>query len=505
MKRRKFLAFGAVAVLARAFEPLLASARSASFNVRDFGATGNGSTLDTDSINRAIAAAAEAGGGFVDVPAGRYLAYTIHLRSHITLRFAPGGVFIAATPDFDLPGHNYDLPEPQPESFRPYQDYGHNHWHNSLLWGENIENVAIEGPGELWGRGLQKGDGPLEEQPGAGNKCIALKRCRNITLRDISLRDAGHFGVLASGVDGLTIENVRIDTRRDGIDIDACRDVHIRGCTVNAPWDDAIVLKSSFSLGESRPTERVTISDCIVTGRYQAGTLLDGTYLAFPPKVPADQPSFVGRIKIGTETNGDIRNIAVTNCVLEGCHGLAVESEDGGNVQDVTFSNIVMRDMQGPPIFVRLGGRLRGPAGTVPGTIQRIGFHQIDCGGSTGSASSIIAGIPDHPVQDLSITEVRIHDAGGGKIRSSALPEHVTEYPDPEMFGATPSQGFYIRHVEQIELRDIHFSPVQPDPRPLIWLDDVRDATVVEVTSSGSGTELLRSINSTLDPTQQKR
>jgi polygalacturonase len=477
MKRRNFLLTSAGVALANIFGSRRSFAASSAFDVREFGATGDGVTLDTAAINQAIAAANAAGGGTVDFPAGRYLAFTIHLRSHVTLRFAAGSVLIAAAPDLSHPeGHTYDLPEPQPEAIRDFQDYGHNHWHNSMMWGENLENVAIVGAGELWGRGLNKGDGPHEEDPGAGNKCIALKRCRNVLLRDLSLRDAGHFGILASGVDSLTIDNLRIDTRRDGIDIDSCRDVHIRGCIVNAPWDDAIVLKSSYSLGEVRATERVTISDCIVTGCYQAGTLLDATYLPFPPKVTVDQPSFVGRIKIGTETNGDIRNITVSNCVLQGCHGLAVESEDGGIVEDVIFNNITMRDMIGPPIFVRLGGRLRGPAGTVPGKIQRIGFHQIDCDGASGPACSIIAGFPGHPVQDIAVTDLRVRYAGGGRLRTDAVPEQIAAYPDPDMFGATPSQGFYIRHADAVRLHDIDLVPVLPDARPVVWLEDVKRA-----------------------------
>jgi polygalacturonase len=498
MKRREFLSSGACITLALLSKPVQASSMGVVFNVRKFGAKGDGSILDTDAVNRAIAVAAKSGGGYVEFPSGRYRTFSIHLRSHVSLRFAPGAVLVAATPEFDRQdGPRYDLPEPQISSIESYQDYGHNHWHNSLLWGENLEDIEISGPGEIWGQGLNKGDGAAEEKPGAGNKCIALKNCRNVILRNLSLREAGHFGVLASGVDNLVIENLRIDTRRDGIDIDSCRDVHIRGCTVNAPWDDAIVLKSSYSLGKVRPTERVTISDCIVTGKFQAGSMLDGTYQAFPPYVPVDQPSFIGRIKIGTETNGDIRDVTVTNCVLEGCHGLAVESEDGGNVENILFNNIVLRDMVGPPIFVRLGGRLRGPAGTAPGTIRNVAFRQIECDGSSGQACSIIAGIPGHPVQNVTITDVHIRYAGGGTLRQDHIPEQIAVYPDPEMFGATPAQGVYIRHAKKIELRNIELTADKPDPRPLVWLEDAQRVIVRDVAAKGSADVLHFDENST--------
>ena len=133
-----------------------------------------------------------------------------------------------------------------------YQDFGHSHWHNSLIWGENIENVSIIGPGLINGKGLSWG---LETRlykdppPNAGNKAIGLKNCHNVILRDISILHGGHFAILATGVDNLTIDNVRLDTNRDGMDIDCCHNVRISNCSVNSPWDDGICLKSSYALG----------------------------------------------------------------------------------------------------------------------------------------------------------------------------------------------------------------------------------------------------------------
>jgi polygalacturonase len=497
--RRRFLAAGVRGALAASILPLPLLAADTHFDVLNFGAVADGVTLDTAAIQRAIDAAATAGGGTVDLPAGRYLSFTLHLRSHVTLRLAAGAVLIAATPDFDDPARQYERPESQPSTFSDYQDYGHNHWHNSLIWGENLEDVALTGHGELWGRGLQKGDGAAgEEKSGAGNKLIALKKCRRIVLRGLSLRDAGHFGVLASGVDHLTIENLRIDTRRDGIDIDCCRDVHIRGCTVNTPGDDAIVLKSSYSLGEIRSTERVTITDCVVTGSYQVGSMLDGTRRAFPKHVAAS-PFFIGRIKIGTETNGDVCNVVVKNCVLEGCHGLAVESEDGGHVRDIAFSHITMRNLIGPPIFVRLGARLRGPAGTQPGTIERVSFRGIDCDGASGPACSIIAGIPGHAVNDLLIEDVRVRYDGGGASPVAEPLENIATYPDPEMFGITPAQGFYIRHATRIDLRDVLLDAIKPDMRPAIWLDDAKHVRLEGIRTPRSSAEKIHATTSSSD------
>jgi polygalacturonase len=410
----------------------------------------------------------------VFLPAGTYPCFSLQLRSHVTIEIAPGSVLLAATTEFK-PGHEYDAPETQPTAISGYQDYGHNHWHNSLLWGEGLEQVAIVGRGLLWGRGLNKGDGPNEELVGAGNKMVALKNCRNVLLRDISMRDAGHFGVLASGVDNLVIDGVQIDTRRDGIDIDGCRGVHISRCTVNAPWDDGIVLKSSYSLGAPRPTERVTIDNCIVTGSFQMGSSLDGTFLPFPAVVVQDAPSLVGRIKIGTETNGDVRNVVVSNCVLDGCHGLAVESEDGGHVEDILFSNITMRNLIGPPFFVRLGTRMRGPAGMTPGSIARVSFEDIDCWNATSEFSSIISGVPGHPIRDISFTNIRVEHQGRGSVRRGEIPELEKESPDPQMFGPTPSQGFFVRHVDGLRMENVVVKAMTPDARPLVVLDQVKE------------------------------
>jgi polygalacturonase len=484
LSRRRVVASTVATLAAFGTRNVWAVSSAGRWSVRDFGAKGDGETLDTAAIQAAINAAAQAGGGFVDLPAGRYLCYTIHLRSHVTLCFSPGTVVIGAQPVFADAAKQYDPPEPQSDSIRPYQDFGHNHWHNSLFLGEDLESFGMTGLGELWGRGLEKGDGPAEEHSGAGNKLIALKRCRNVLLRDLSLRAGGHFGVLATAVDNLTIENLKIDTGRDGIDIDSCRHVHILGCIVNSPWDDAIVLKSSYSLGELRSTEQVTISDCVVTGSYQVGSMLDGKDLAFAAE--GDQPARVGRIKIGTETNGDIRNVVVSNCILDGCHGLAVISEDGGNVEDVSFSNITMRNMIGPPIFVRLGGRMREPLPHKVSTIRRIGFDQIDCISATSDNCSIIAGIPGHPVQEVWVRGLHVRHPGGGLPRKDAILEELATYPEPKMFGATPAHGFYIRHAEEIEMRDVLVQPEVPEQRPLVWMDDVQQARFDDVRCQGA-------------------
>src|SRR5437879_3993863 len=161
-------------------------------------------------------------------------------------------------------------------------------------------------------------------EPGWGNKSIALKLCRNVIIRDITILHGGHFAILATGVDNLTIDNVKIDTNRDGIDIDACKNVRVSNCTVNSPFDDGICPKSSFALGYARATENVTITNCQVSG-YDEGTLMDGTFKR-DERAPYGTFSPTGRIKFGTESTGGFKKITIQNCVFDYCRGLALES-----------------------------------------------------------------------------------------------------------------------------------------------------------------------------------
>jgi polygalacturonase len=140
-----------------------------------------------------------------------------------------------------------------------YQDFGHSHFRNSLIWGEDLAGIAITGAGRIWGKGLTHG--PNAQTPGVGNKSISLKNCHNVLLRDFSILHGGHFGILATGVNNVTIDNLKIDTNRDGMDIDASRNVRISKCYVNSPWDDGICLKADYSPGRPKQTEFVTITN----------------------------------------------------------------------------------------------------------------------------------------------------------------------------------------------------------------------------------------------------
>jgi polygalacturonase len=306
-----------------------------------------------------------------------------------------------------------------------------------------------------------------------------------VLLRDFSILHCGHFGILATGVDNLTIDNLKIDTNRDGVDVDCCRNVRISNCSVNSPWDDGICLKSSFALGYARATEMATITNCLLSGSFEEGALLDGSFKKFPDgtKVPR-----TGRIKFGTESNGGFKNITIANCVFDGCRGLAIESVDGAMIEDVTCTNITMRDAVEAPIFVRLGARMRGPAGVSVGAIRRLILSNISVLSAANSPriGSILAGIPGHPIEDVKISDVVVVHAGGGTQSDAqrAISEEEKKYPEPTMFGTTPAHGFFIRHVRGLEMEGIKIEHSSPDSRPAFVLDDVEGADFGRIRAS---------------------
>ena len=464
-------------------------------DVRNFGATGDGKTPDTAAINSAIEAAAAAGGGTVFFPAGVYASYSIHLKSDICLYLDQGATILAAsTPLEGTTSGGYDAAEPQ-GAWEPYQDYGHNHWRNSLIWGEGLHDVSILGPGLIWGKGLSRGVGhdtdlPNSTKPGVGNKAIALKNCRNVILRDFSILQGGWFGILATGVDNLTIDNLKIDTNRDGMDIDCCRNVRVSNCTVNSPWDDGICPKSSFALGYARPTENLTITNCFVTGGYELGSVLDGSWKPLPM---GPKNYWTGRIKLGTESNGGFRNITISNCVFENCRGFAIETVDGALCEDITFTGIAMRGLRYAPVFLRLGSRMRGPAGVQVGTLKRVILSNIVSSGA-GMLPSIVSGVPGHEIEDLKISDLYLEQVGGGSSGMATIepPEKENGYPEPTMFGDLPASGFFVRHVKNLEMSNVEIAVAQADARPAFWLGEVDGADFfrVKVPSGASAFDL---------------
>ena len=496
---RRFLLTGAGASLLLPRFALAQPGGDGWLDVRTFGAKGDGVTIDSPAIDKAIAEASAKGGGVVWFPRGTFASYTIHLKSNVTLYLDRGAVLLAASVPLEgTTSGGYDMAEPQDPAINAFQDYGHNHWKNSLIYGEGLHDISILGEGMIWGKGLSRGhpdaDLPKAELPGVGNKSIALKNCVNVQLRDFKILKGGHFALLATAVDNLVIDNLMVDTDRDGFDIDCCKNVRVSNCTVNSPFDDAICPKSSFSLGYARTTENVTISDCYVSGCYIVGSVIDGTFKRYPEH----KAYHTGRIKCGTESNGGFKNITISNCVFEGCQGLALETVDGAILEDITVTNIAMRGITSAPLFLRLGRRMRGPAGAPIGSIKRVLIDNITSSGAS-LLPSIIAGVEGHPVEDVKISNLYLQQLGGGDAASAQVqaPAKEDAYPEPGMFGPLPATGFFVRHARNTEVSHVEIATTAADARPAFWLQDVDgfDASFLKVPSGAPSFALDRVTN----------
>lgn len=433
----------------------------AAYSVRNFGAVGDGKSLDSPSINQAIEACTKAGGGTVYFPAGTYLSGSIRLKSNINLFIDAGATIVGAPQELKA----YD----PPETFEgtAYQDGGHTWFHNSLIWGENLVNVFITGQGMINGGGLTSRDNAVGAGPIIlGDKAIALKRCRNVLIRDITIYHGGHFAVIATGCDNMTIDNVTMDTNRDGLDIDCCRNTMVSNCRINSPNDDALCPKSSYALGQAVITENLTITNCQVSG-FEEGTLLDGRML------PSKNKN--GRIKFGTESNGGFRNITVSNCTFRQCRGLALEEVDGGIMENITVSNLTMMEVAVYPIYIRLGSRNRAPEGTATGKARNILISNVIATGIESMSGIQITGISGHSIEGVRLDNIWLTFKGGGTQADAARvpPELETDYPEPSRAGIMPGYGLFARHVRNLELANIRVGFEAQDLRPAIVCVDV--------------------------------
>jgi hypothetical protein len=410
-------------------------------DVHEFGGTGNGRTRDTSAIQAAIDAGARLGGAVVRLRPGTWLAGTIHLRSRVTLDIAPGAVLLASPDDDDF----------APREVLPFgtdSDAETTDFANALLCGYDLEWTGVTGGGVI----------EMNRRGRFGPKPLALKRCRFVTVRGVTIRHSPNYCVSLGGCEDIVIEGITIrEGYADGIDPDCCRRVRIANCDIECD-DDAVCLKTSFLLGRVRSTEDVLVSNC----RMQS-------------------PS--NCFKLGTESTGDFRRIVVSNCIFAGLPegtdlpaaaeggGIAIETVDGGGVDGVTIANVVMTDVPAP-VFVRLGNRGRDRAERIPGRLRNVSIAGIVAAGASGTCS--ITGLPGHPVEGITLENVRIA-ARGGVTRAGDLdvPEREREYPKVTMFGRLPAAGLYLRHARDVTLRNVRLAVSRPDARSMLVADDV--------------------------------
>jgi hypothetical protein len=250
-------------------------------------------------------------------------------------------------------------------------------------------------------------------------------------------------------------------------------------------------------LGYARSSENITITNCLVSG-YDIGSLLDATYKRTIVAAP-DRDGPTGRIKIGTESEGDFRNITISNVTFDRSRGLAFESVDGAHIEDVTVSNITMKEISNAPFFFRIGSRMRAPEGVAIGAIRRVNIDNVVVSDADTRYASIIAGLPGHDVEDVKLSNIRILYRGGLSLEQVAAqpanlvntfffratggipprepfatPEREKEYPEPSMFGLLPAWGFFIRHAKGIQFDNVDIGYVKEDRRPAFVVDDVK-------------------------------
>ena len=419
------------------------------FRPQTFGARGDGIAADTAAIQAAMDAAHKAGGGTVHLSAGTYLSGTLRLRSHVSLWLDNGATLLMSpkNEDFLLDDSKRIAPG----------GYETNEESNALLFGDTVENICVFGEGVIEGNRKRRG----------GPKPVFLRNCSHIVLRGLTFRNAPEYAVslylcARALIDGISILN----GHADGIDLDCCRWVRVTGCVVESV-DDSLCLKATQPSSARGVTEQIAVSHCI----FRTASI---------------------HFKCGTESCGDFRDIAVSNCTFEGGMGwrhanpgIALYTVDGGNLESVSITNIVMRNVA-TPFAILLGNRDAWHLGRGPGRLRDISISHVIANGA--SFPSVIAGIPDHRVDGIRFFDIMVRMQSANKIdnkikdlRSKALAgvdpfdviEQPKHYPEPIMFGHLPASVLYMRHVKDMELCDLRNSSEDDETNPAIVGDDV--------------------------------
>jgi polygalacturonase len=435
-----------------AFWPSAASASAghssaAVFNVKSYGATGNGTTNDTPAVNRAITAANKAGGGIVEFPADTYLAGgSIHMLSNVTLQLDAGSTLAGA-------GSGYDPAEPNPND--KYQDYGHSHFHDAMIWGNGLTNIGFTGSGTISGEGKFASGTP---KSGQADKLISLTRCNNLTLNGITIKNGGHFGILTNGCDNITSDHLTISTAadRDGWNVISAQHVKITNINVSSN-DDALVFKSDWALGQTLPNGDVSVNNA---------TLSSGCCNA---------------LMFGSETCGDFTGYTFTNITITkaGKSGLGMVSMDGAHISNVTYDHVTMSGTQSP-IMEKIGTRKRCGGSPGIGSISDIHYEDVT-GTNAGAYSPTLWGQNGHEISNITFDNVHLTVPGGHGAMSTGVPSDNGDY-NPNSIGTRPAYGFYLHYVTGVGFTASSFGFGKNDGRPAIIANSTGPITLNGVT-----------------------
>lgn len=444
-----------------------ACAHGADHNITSFGAKADGATVSTKAIQKAIDESS-AKGGRVIIPAGDFVTGTLFLKDNTTLVLEKNARLLGSTKLSDYP-----------KTTVGFRFFGDTWVYQSLIIAHNVNNITIEGEGTIDGQG---GAFPVTTKVKPDRYrdrpyLLWIAECKNVTVKDVELRSSAMWLQSYIRCEKLRIDGIRVfnhsNKNNDLMDIDGCKDVVITNVIGDAD-DDGITFKSTTD----RISENIVVSNCILSSHCNA-------------------------IKFGTESTAGFRNVTITNCVIrksaaedaktglpEGICGIALEIVDGGMMENINISNIVV---DGPrvPLFVRLGNRARKHYDEAPepsvGSISNINISGI-----TGYASSpigcSITGISKGKVEGISLSNSRFVCPGGiaENMHNVVIKELEELYSESTMFGTLPSYGLYVRHVNDINLDNIVFDLKSADARPAIVCDDVIGGNIRNITTIGA-------------------
>ena len=414
---------------------------SAQYDVRKFGAVGNGMALDTRSIQRSIDSAGNNGGGIVYVPAGIYKIGTVILRSNVELRMLPGSLIIGSENVNDYTAVHQKYESRTRDLYARY----------FMFFAENETNISITGAGKIDGNGLKHFQ---EERPqNVRPFMMRFVNCTHVLLKQVQLIESANWTLHLLACSNVNIDGISIvataEGNRDGIDVDACKNVTIANSYISTT-DDAIVMKAT----SDDVCSDIAIINCVLSSNGSA-------------------------IKTGTESNGGFRNITVSNCVIKNIPihaGIELMTVDGGEMKNILIQNISM-DSVATPFFIRIGARARpyksGQYVQRLGDVAGISLNNINV--LNAKLPSSIIGLGNKKMINISVTgyTARYIESKMG-LAYNKVPSLEFEYPAANMFAGLPAFGIYCRDISGLLLRDIKlFASGPEEKRPAFVFDRV--------------------------------